>query len=265
MSYVKDLRDFQQRASDETTIVLNETNFFFDIPEYITLPCQVRTESKDILQPLPPSIRIAKNSSKEWLVQNQSGQCDVTYHIQARFLLNGRWAAEWRREILVMPALEVPPPWEPENLKREYTLSATSQLGSLWKRKRAMTISALSFEPRPLVLQATTRKSLIPGTDLDFNFTTRTVLDSRIDVQYSTPQFTTCEIVITMQAMMFFQDHELDEVTALSEGQESQPAVLRTTTFQHETRKMGLGRWQIEKNMICRPRNFHWQKPANST
>jgi hypothetical protein len=244
MSCVKLLEDFRQNPSKDSNLISNETSFFFDIPEFITLPSLHGTDSKEALQPLPPSIRVIKKASNEWLVGKRSGVCDVTYHVEAKFFLNGRSVTEWRREILVMPVGEAPPPTDPEDLKKEYTLSATSSLGPFWSRKRGVVLSGSSAEPQPFVIQATTRKSLIPGTDLMFNFSTRSMIDRCVDPGFSKPQFTACEIIITMEAMTYFQEHEQDSVMSLAEARSNQLAVLKTMKFQPQIRKMSLGRWQ---------------------
>lgn len=251
MSCVKTLEDFQEKSSDDSNLVSNESKFFFDIPEYVTLPSLHRKETKDAFQPLPPSMRVLKKTSNEWLVGKRSGVCDITYHVEARFFLNGRSVDEWRREILVMPVAEAPPPIEPEDLKREYTLAAAMSLGPFWKRKRGAVLIGSSVEPQPFVIQATTRKSLIPGTDLPLNFNTRTVLDSRIKAGFSEPQLTTCEIIITMEATTFFQENEQDSVISLAEARDNQLAVTKTTTFAPQIRKMSLGHWHKTGEAIC--------------
>lgn len=252
MTCVKLLEDFHQKSSNDSNLVSNETGFFFDIPEFITLPSLQGTESKETLQPLPPSIRVMKKEPKEWLVGKRSGVCDVTYHVEAKFFLNRRPVTEWRREILVMPVGEVPPPLDPEALKKEYTLSATSSFGSFWKWKRGVILSGSSSEPQPFVIQATTRKSLIPGTDLILNFSTRSILDSRVEAKFSKPQFTACEIIITMEAMTYFHEEEQETVMSLAEARNHDLTVLKTTKFEPQIRKMSLGSWHKTGEAICK-------------
>jgi hypothetical protein len=150
-----------------------------------------------------------------------------------------------------MPVGEAPPPLDPADLKKEYTLAATSTYGSFWKKQRGAILVGSSKEPQPFIIQATTRKSLIPATDLVLNFNTRSIVDSRVEIGFSEPHFTTCEIIITMEAQTFFQEQEQETVLSLAEARENQLAVLKTTRFEPQIRKMSLGRWNKTSEGIC--------------
>jgi hypothetical protein len=272
MSCVKILEDFERKSSDSSNLASYQTSFFFDIPEFITLPSLQGRDTKEASQPLPPSIRVAKKASNEWRSGKTSGICDVTYHIEARFFKDRRLVTDTRREILLMPVSELPPPMDPEDLQKEYVLSAATTFASFWKRKRGTILFGASTEPRPFVLQATTRKSLIPGTDLMFNFSTRSIVESRAATSFSEPQFTSCEIIMTLEATTYFQEHEQDSVMTLAEARKTQLAVLKTARFEPQTRKMRLDSWRKVGQVTCksfrassifdRANNHSWFKPS---
>lgn len=252
MSCVRKLEDFCEKSSDDPNLVANEASFFFDIPEYATLPSLRGQEMENAFRPLPPSIRVLRKSSREWLDGKSSGVCDVTYHVEARFYLDGQAIDQWRREILVMPVMEAPPPMSSEDLMHEYTFKAAVSLGPFWKRKKRTILIGSSIEPQPFMIHATKRKSLIPGTDIPLNFTTRMVLDRGFEIISPEPQITECEVIITMEAMTFFQEEEQETVMSLAEARDNDLAVLKTTTFAPQIRKMSLGQWHKTGETTCK-------------
>ena len=259
MSCVRELEDFSQKPSGIPNSICCQSGFFFDIPETITLPSAQSSDSKLSSQPLPPSIRVIKKSSNDWLVGKTSGVCDVAYHIEARFFLNGRLVSDVRREVIVMPVAELPSPLDPESLKQEYLLTATSTFASFWKRRNGTVLFGSCNEPRPFVIQATKRKSLVPGTDLMFNFATRNMIDSKTAV--SGPQFTMCEIKMTLVATTNFQQYEQSsvlsslEISSLADARNTTFAVLKTNRYKPQIRKMQLKEWKNVKQVTCKLRH----------
>lgn len=251
MSCVKLAEDFCQISSGDPSLILSETSFFFDIPNLITYPLLHGTSKKEAFRPLPPSIRVIKKISSEWKTRKILGVCDIMYHVVAKFFLRGRRVTESKREIILMPIGKIPPPIDPDALMKEYTLSTTSSSGSFWKRERDFTLSISSTEPLAFVIQATTGKSVLSGTDLTLNFTARSVLDGRRIDRLSAHLFTICEIVITLEATTSFQEQEQESVLSLAETRVNKLAILKMTKFKPQIHKMRLGHWRKSAEMLC--------------
>src|ERR1700744_1649498 len=101
MSCVKTVSDFQQIALEGTSHVAHQTGFFFNMPESIMLP----SYEKNMPQSLPPSIRVQKpvvHVEQENYRSTVSGNCDVSYHIEARALMGGQLVCHTSREIIVI-------------------------------------------------------------------------------------------------------------------------------------------------------------------
>jgi len=255
MSCVRKAEDFHQEAIEGSNLVTSQSRFFFDMPESMMLPSLFNgTNPKATFHQLPPSIRVVKEDSKEWRLAGQSpiaGVCDVTYYIEALFSLKGKAGCEVRREIIVMPVAEQPPPMEPEDLNKEYQLFSSSTLGTFWRRKKAMTISISSLEPRPLVFGGSKRKSRIPGTQLQLKFSTRRLLSSNSMENFAQPQIADCELTITLEATTYFLEHEEDSVMSFAEARKSPFAVVKTARFNMQRRKFRMLNWKRGAEVTC--------------
>jgi hypothetical protein len=254
MSCVKIKEDFHSISPEGANVVTSECSFYFDIPESITLPSLFNgTQRNRFSQVLPPSVRVVQAPSNEWAVKSRTpaaGICDVTYHIDARLLKNGETIFDDNREILIMPAVEVPPPLDPEHLKREYKLFSTSAVGSFWRRKKSFMVTSTSKEPRPFIFQAEDGKEL-PSTELTLNFfASKTLHANDVERQFK-PQITHCEISITLESTTYFLEHENRSVMSKKEAIGSSDTVLKATRFSTQKRKMRLGGWNKTEDTTC--------------
>jgi hypothetical protein len=239
MSCVKLASDFRRFALGGSLRIGYETDFFFDIPEFITLP------SDDACMPheLPPSIRVIKSSTCA-----VAGNCDVTYFIEARILRHRDLVSLGSREIIVMPATEIPPPLEPGDLKREFQLRAASSIASLWNPTNGVTVVVSSTEPRPLVLPA--NKGEYGSTEVLLNFKTQGIVNENGDL--IGPQLTDCDVMITLEAVTYFLAHEQESVMSMVEALESPFTVLKRTTFKTEKRHVNLTGWTRGREIACK-------------
>jgi hypothetical protein len=246
MSCVKEIGDFQQMAPNIPHTVCSQSSFFFYIPELITLPSTQDIDCKEAAQPLPPSIRVAKKPSIEWLTNKTTGVCDVMYHIEACFFKSGRAVSGTRREIILFPILEMPPPMNFEDLKADYILSSMTTFGNFWKRNSGTVISGSSAEPQPFAMHIMEGQNLVTGTDLMLNFSSKTSCAA------SAPQFTTCEIILTLESTTYFQEHEQKSVMSVEEVQNKQLTILKTARFQPQTCRMRLEHWKRFGEETCK-------------
>jgi hypothetical protein len=247
MSCVKTVSDFQQIALEGTSHVAHQTGFFFNIPESIMLP----SYEKNMPQNLPPSIRVQKPvvyAEQENYRSAVSGNCDVSYHIEARALMRGQLVCHTSREIIVIPVADIPPPLEPEDLKREYLLAAASSPRSFWKPNKSATVVISCMEPRPLVFP--TNEEDFGSTEVLLNFKTRGELNENSEM--TGPQLEDLEVLITLEAITYFLEHEQESVMSVAEVLQSPTAVLKKTRYKTKNRKMHLAGWSKGREIACK-------------
>jgi hypothetical protein len=239
MSCVKVKEDFRRIVLRSSDIVVYQVGFFFDIPESITLP----TYEKGTPQRLPPSIRILQpplHAMNETVQGKATGCCDVTYHIKAQIFSDRRLVCSSSREIIVIPATEIPPPIAPDHFSDEYRLVASSSIRSSWKSK-SETIVVSSMEPRPLMFQSNNGEG--GRTEVLLNFKTRGVLDRSGEEFLIGPQLNQCEVLISLEAVTYFFDHEQNSVMSVAAALQSSSVVLKKTRYKTERKKLRLGKW----------------------
>lgn len=219
--------------------IWHDTGFFFDIPESITLP----SDDECLPHKLPPSISIVKSTPC-----TATGNCDVVYYVEARILRLGQLVCHAFREIIVMPAAEIPPPLDPDDLKKEFQLTATSSMGSFWNPTKGATIVASSREPRPLVFP--TNEGEYGSTEVLLDFKTQCASDE--DGEMTDHQLTECDVMITLEAVTYFLEHEQESVMSMAEALQSPFAVLKRTAFKTEKRHVHLKRWRKGREIACK-------------
>lgn len=239
MSCVKLAADFERVEVEGSLNKGHQTDFFFDVPEFITLP----SDKESIPQKLPPSITIVK-----YPPCTVGGNCDVSYHIQARILSGDTMVSHASREIIIMPTTEIPPPLEPEDLQKEFQLTAASSLGSFWHPTKNFTVVVSSMEPRPLVFPA--NKGEYGSTEVPLNFKTWGISDKNDEM--IGPQLADCEVSMTLEAVTYFLEHEQESVMSMTEAQQSPCTVLKKTTFKTEKRKVHLVGWRKTREIVCK-------------
>ncbi|KFY20595.1 hypothetical protein V491_03594 [Pseudogymnoascus sp. VKM F-3775] len=154
MSSVKVANEFERIDAGSPHTVTYQTEFFFDIPDFMTLPS---SHGNGMQKKLPPSIRVVKSdfiSAASGEIHNGgsiAGSCDVTYKVVARIFSGGRLKCDASREIILMPIEDIPPPLEPEDFGKEYRLVGATSLRPSWGSRRSVTVVISSMEPRPLI------------------------------------------------------------------------------------------------------------------
>jgi hypothetical protein len=236
MSCVKLATDFRRSHCTGSVSMGHETNFFFDLPEFVTVP----SDEAFLPRRLPPSISVSKCDPHA-----VGGNCDVAYFVEARILTGDKLVCYSSREILVLPATEIPPPLDPADLKNEFRMAASSELGSFWSSTRSTTILVSSTEPRPLVFP--TAKGEYGSTAVILNFRTRGSYPE--SERNAGPQLTDCEVVITLEAITYFLEQERQSMMSIDEALKSQQTVLKKTTFKTEKRHIHLRKWKKGRHM----------------
>jgi hypothetical protein len=247
MSCAKTVSDFQQIALEGTSHVAHQTSFFFNIPESIMLP----SYEKNMPQNLPPSLRVRKPVVCAEQGNNRttvSGNCDVSYHIEARALMRGQLVCHTSREIIVIPLTGIPPPVEPGDLKREYLLAAASSPRSCWRPNKSATVVISCIEPRPLVFP--TNEEDCGSTEVQLNFRTRGELNENSGM--IGPQLEDFEILITLEAITYFLEREQQSVMSVAEVLQSPTAVLKKTRYKTKSWKMHLTGWTKGREIACK-------------
>lgn len=241
MSCVKVPDDFKTVPLEGYNAVTQGIEFFFDIPKSITVP----TYEEQLINQLPPSIRVVKTTQSAQLPEHCratiASHCDVTYHVEARIFREGKVVCEMRREIIVIPTTETPPPLEPEDLKYEYRLFATSCLGTFWKPK-STSITVSSKEPRPLVFPSSKGYCAAMNTEVLLSFRARKMCDG--GETFLEPPVTECEVKVTLEAITYFLQHEKEHVMSIAETQRSPCAILKRKRFKTQTRNLKLVGWK---------------------
>lgn len=238
MSCVKVTADFREIDVGDSLDTWYKTDFFFNIPEFLTLP----SDEECLRYKLPPSIRVMKSAR-----HMASGTCDVIYKIEARILRLEKRVCSSSREVIIIPATRIPPPLDPEGLKKEYQLTAEWTLGSPWSSKRSITVFASSMEPPPLVFP--TNKGEYGSTKALLNLKTRAITgDNR---ELLGPRLSECEVVVNLEAVTYFLGHDEESVMSVAEALQSPLVVLKKTAYKKERRKIQLGAWR-ESSKITR-------------
>lgn len=252
MSCVRVADDFQQLCLEEQCATTRWTDFFFDMPDFITVP----TYEKGREHQLPPSIRVVKAvHSTELPYYNRgvvAGNCDVIYHIEAKILKANKVVGVTQREIIVMPCTEPPPPLDTEDLLKEYQLHAASSMGSFWNPKKRIAVTVLSKEPRPVILPTTKGQSPPTSTEVLLNFTTQKICDGDVEGVQLEPPFTECEVVVTLEAITYFVEHEKARVMSVTEAENCPFTILKRRQFKPQTRKLKLTGWERIDGGVCK-------------
>ena len=238
MSCVKVTADFREIDVGDSLDTWYKTDFFFNIPEFLTLP----SDEECLQYKLPPSIRVMKSAR-----HMASGTCDVIYNIEARILRLEKRVCSSSREVIIIPATRIPPPLDPEGLKKEYQLTAEWTLGSPWSSKRSITVFASSMEPPPLVFP--TNKGEYGSTKALLNLKTRAITGDNREVMG--PRLSECEVVVNLEAVTYFLGHDEESVMSVAEALQSPLVVLKKTAYKKERRKIQLGAWR-ESSKITR-------------
>ena len=248
MSYIKVAGDFQQISTDASHTAIYRTSFFFDIPEFILLP----SSEDSSRQSLPPSMRVEKSisdGSRKSSSTTNTSICDISYHIEALVFTCGRQACSTSREVIILPASDIPAPLAPEDLKGEYQLFSSSSLGSLRKGHRGATVVVSSAEPRPLVLPS--KEGDIGSTELFLDFKTRVESYASNDAAFLATQLSECEVSITLNAITYFSARKLTSVMSVAEAMQSPLVVLKPTKYEMGKRKLQLKEWRRGREIAC--------------
>ena len=245
MSCVKEAEDFQTYGSGEGTTL--QARFFFDFPKYITLP----SYNQDLVRPLPPSIRVVKKLASSDFEERDEifGHCDVTYHLEARISKGKDVVCGAHSEIIVVATTETPPPLDPEDLKNEYCLAAASSLGSFWKaKKKVVTVSVSSREPRPILFQSSKAECGLVETGLPLNFRARKMYKSGESLVV--PPVMECEVTVTLEAITYFLEREEKRVLSIAEMGRSSNAIMKRRKFKTQKMQLKLDGWKRETDSV---------------
>ncbi|KAH8803673.1 hypothetical protein F5884DRAFT_861989 [Xylogone sp. PMI_703] len=240
MSCVKVAEDFQQIVAEVPHTVMTQTSFFFNIPEYMSIP----SDRTGIQQTLPPSMRILKpNQFIAWdnFANGSVNSCDVSYYIRARVFRNGRQVYESSREIIIMPVTDLPPPLDPEDFKGEFRLLATWPLKSPTKQRENITLTISAEEPQPIIFP--TSEGETGSTDVFLNFETGMLSMKSDEKTYVESQLTYCEVSITLNAITYFSTLEQSSAMSIEEVTRSPSVVSKKTKYKTDKRKMHL-KWR---------------------
>lgn len=263
LSCVKIPQDFQRVFRATSFAATYRAEFFFDIPESITVPSYERHTEEQ----LPPSIRVVKTPSSTEIPEHCraaiAGNCDVTYHIETRMLRGKKVVGDIRREIIVMPSSETPPPLDPEDLQKEYRLYAASSMGSFWNPKKSVAVTILSKEPRPLVFPVVKEECAPGSTEVLLNFRTQKMYDVDFEQDLLEPPFTECEIMVTLEAITYFVDREKEWTMSVAEARTCPSAILKKR-FKPQKRKLKLAGWKRVDDAICKSPKFNSSTSNNS-
>jgi hypothetical protein len=238
MSCVKKAAEFKRVRLKESLTTAYQIDYFFEIPESITLP----SENKCLPSKLPPSIRVVKSA-----LYTVSGICDIVYYIEARVMKHAKLVSYAIRDIIIIPTAEIPPPVDPGDFKKEFQLANASSFGSFWNSTSNVTVVASSMEPRPLVFPV--NKGEYGSTELLLDFKTQSGLDGDGEIMGS--QLTACEVTITLEAVTYFLTHQQESVMSMDEALQSLVTVLKRTTFKTEKRYVPLTEWQKGRVIVC--------------
>ncbi|KFY48494.1 hypothetical protein V495_01308 [Pseudogymnoascus sp. VKM F-4514 (FW-929)] len=253
MSCVKVANEFQPVDVGNPHTLKYQTEFFFNIPDFTTLPSLY---GKSIAQRLPPSIRVVKSdfiSAATTETHNGSSHastCDITYKIVARVFLDGRLKCNTTREIILMPVEDIPPPLEPEDFGKEYRLVAATSLRLSWRSRKSVTVVISSVEPQPLIFPSC--KEGCESTEVLLHLKTRGLLDGSNERAFVEAQLTDCEVRINLEAVTFFSGHEQKAAISIVEALKSPAVVLKKTRYTPNRTKLRLGKWSKGQEIAWR-------------
>ncbi|KAN0110793.1 hypothetical protein V8E51_007180 [Hyaloscypha variabilis] len=218
----------------------------------ITLPLVFNgMDMKSGSQQLPPSIRIIQPASKKSSISSHRSTprvCDVAYYIEARLFLKGHFVCEASREIILMPVAVMPPPIEPGDLKNEYRLFTSSELGTSWRRKHSLMVSISSSEPRPLSFSISSAKDEVFSTELVLAFSARPIPSDNETENLARTEVTECNLAITLEATTYFLRHEEESVISVVEARDTPFSVVKTAKFKSQRMKVRLLNWDRAKS-----------------
>jgi hypothetical protein len=216
------------------------------------------TEMQHRFQELPPSIRVVQSTSKKSSIAGCGRTpmvCDVAYFIEIRLFLKGRAVCEATREIMVMPVAETPPPIDPEDLRNEYCLFASSPLGISWRRRHCLMVSVASLEPQSLLFNSASAKEYLSSTELLLTFSVRQMLADNDSWYFAKPEITNCDITITLEATTYFLPQEEQSVLSVSEARDRQYSVVKMSKFKTQSLKFRSLKWDKAHELASR--SFH--------
>lgn len=252
MSCVKVANEFQRIDVGNPHTVAYQTRFFFDIPDFTTLPSYRNSTP----QRLPPSIRVVKSdfisTATEKLHNGSSlaSTCDVTYRIISRVFAAGRLKCDASREIILMPVEDIPPPLEPEDFGKEYRLVTATSLRPSWRSRKSVTVIISSIEPRPLIFP--NRKDGCESTEVLLYLKTGGLLDGSSERAFIEGQLTDCEIRINLEAVTYFSGQEQKVSMSMAEALQSPSVVLKKTKYTPNRKKLRLERWRKGREVACK-------------
>lgn len=253
MSSVKVANEFERIDAGSTHTVTYQTEFFFDIPDFMTLPS---SHGNGMQKKLPPSIRVVKSdfiSAASGEIHNGgsiAGSCDVTYKVVARIFSGGRLKCDASREIILMPIEDIPPPLEPEDFGKEYRLVGATSLRPSWGSRRSVTVVISSMEPRPLIFPS--REEGCESTEVLLHLKTGGLSDGSSERAFVETQLTDCEVRINLEAITYFSAHEQKAAMSMAEALQSPSVVLKRTRYIPNRKKLHLERWRKGREIACK-------------
>jgi hypothetical protein len=248
MSSTKVAEDFQIISTDDSHTAIHRASFFFDVPKSISLPSSENSSP----QTLPPSMLVEKsisNATRGNYSTTASSICDISYQIEARVFIGGRQACDTTREVIILPASEIPAPLAPEDFTGEYKLFSSSTWGSSFKNPKGATVVVSSAEPRPLVLPK--GEGEFGSTEVFLDFKTRVISSMNNETSYTVTQLSECEVSITLNAITYFSAHKQTSVISIAEAMQSPVVVLKTAKYDMGKKKLLLKEWRKGQEIAC--------------
>ena len=268
MSCVKSRKDFTQVSTKRC--VNSQCTFGFTMPDSVMIPSEFEImDAKRGSQQLPPSIRIIQPAPQKSSITSYSstaGICDVAYYIEARLFSKGVLVSQTMREIILMPVVVMPPPTEPGDLRNEYRLFTSSELGNRWRRRNSLVVSMSSSEPQPLLFKISNTKEEFPPSQLVLGFSARQMLKHTDFETLARPGLTECNLTITLEATTYFLRHEAESVLSVAEAYDTPCSVVKTTRYKAQRLKLKLLSWEKAKGPTCKLCCFRSENlPENKT
>ncbi|KFZ16617.1 hypothetical protein V502_05007 [Pseudogymnoascus sp. VKM F-4520 (FW-2644)] len=264
MSSVKVANEFEPIDTEDPYTVTYQTEFFFDIPDFTTLPS---SHGNSTPKRLPPSMRVVKSdfiSAATAEIHNSgsvAGTCDVTYRIVARVFAGGRLKCDASREIILMPIEDIPPPLEPEDFGKEYRLVAATSLRPSWGSRKSLTVVVSSMEPRPLTFP--NREEGCESTEVLLHLKTGGLLDGSSERAFVESHLTDCEVQINLEAVTYFSAQEQKAAMSMAEALQSPSVVLKKTKYAPNKKKLRLERWMKGREIASGI--FEWETAVSVT
>lgn len=239
MSCVKVANEFERIDVGNSHIMNYQTEFFFDIPHFTTLPS---SHGNSTQKKLPPSIRVVKSDLEIHNGSSIAGSCDVTYKVVARVFSGGRLKCNASREIILMPIEDIPPPLEPEDFGKEYQLVGTTSLRPSWGSRKSVAVVISSMEPQPL--KFSDHEEGCNSTELLLYLKTEGLSDGSSERAFVETQLTDCEVQINLEAVTYFSAKEKKAAMSMAEVLQSPSVVLKKTRYTPSKKKLRLERWR---------------------